>query len=384
MEALSGARAGPFCVVARDASCGARAGVLHTAHGVVETPVFMPVGTQGTVKAMAPWELEELGTQVVLGNTYHLHLRPGEQRIARLGGLHRFMAWPRTILTDSGGYQVFSLAKLRKISSEGVHFQSHLDGTPVFLSPERSMEIQCALGADIVMALDECPPWPCTYEAAARSLEVTLAWERRSLAWWEGRPARPLVFGIVQGSSYADLRARSAQALVELGFDGYAIGGVSVGEPQDIMLAAVEYSVPHLPESAPRYAMGLGTPPQILEMVARGVDMFDCVLPTRLARNGTAFTSAGPVALENACHAEEERPIEEGCACHACRRFSRAYIRHLLKAREILGLRLITLHNLHFYLSLMREARHAILNGTFARFRAARLAAYTSPLAQER
>jgi len=368
----------PFTLLATDPASNARAGLLATRRGVIETPVFMPVGTQGTVKAVSPAELHELHAQIILGNTYHLHVRPGEKLIARLGGLHRFAAWDRPILTDSGGFQVFSLAKLRKITPDGVHFQNHLDGTPTFIGPERSMEIQRDLGSDIVMAFDECPPHPCSREDAAKSLDLTLSWERRSRDWWHTQPQenRPLLFGIVQGSSYEDLRRRSADELVSIGFDGYAIGGVSVGEPEPEMMAAVEHAVPWLPADHARYAMGLGTPPQMIEMIARGVDMFDCVLPTRLARNGTAFTAGGTLALKNAGFAEDAAPIEEGCACHACRSFSRAYLRHLIKAEEILGLRLVSLHNLHFYLNLLRQARTAILEGTFASFRAAFVGGY--------
>ena len=361
----------PFELLARDPSSRARAGILHTRRGPVPTPLFMPVGTQGTVKAMSPKELVELGAHIILGNTYHLHVRPGEHLIEKLGGLHRFTAWEGPILTDSGGFQVFSLARLRKITPDGVHFQNHIDGTPTFIGPERSMEIQHALGSDIVMAFDECPPHPCAREEAARSLELTLNWEGHSLDWWRRReePNPPLVFGIVQGSAYPDLRAESAQALVAMGFDGYAVGGVSVGEPEEEMMSAVESSVPHLPEDSVHYAMGLGTPPQMIEMIARGIDLFDCVLPTRLARNGTAFTASGTIALKNAKFAEDPGPIEDGCTCAACRSFSRAYLRHLVKAEEILGLRLISTHNLHYYLNLLRSAREAILNGTFAEFR---------------
>ncbi|GAB4165507.1 MAG: tRNA guanosine(34) transglycosylase Tgt [Terrimicrobiaceae bacterium] len=364
----------PFSLEGRDASSAARAGVLRTRRGLIETPVFMPVGTQGTVKAVSPEELRGLQAQIILGNTYHLHVRPGEKLIARLGGLHRFSAWDRPILTDSGGFQVFSLARLRKITPEGVHFQNHLDGTPTFIGPERSMEIQRDLGSDIVMAFDECPPHPCSYDDAARSLDLTLGWEKRSLAWWKengghGGSGQPLVFAIVQGSAYAALRERSARELVAMGFDGYAVGGVSVGEPEPEMMAAVENSVPFLPEDRARYAMGLGTPPQMIEMIARGIDMFDCVLPTRLARNGTAFTAGGTMALKNARFAEDPRPIEPGCTCPACTTFSRAYLRHLIKAEEILGLRMISLHNLHFYIHLLRQARQAILGGSFANFR---------------
>jgi len=339
----------------------------------------MPVGTQGTVKAVSPRELRELEAQIILGNTYHLFVRPGLEVIRKMGGLHKFMGWDGPILTDSGGFQVFSLAKLRRITEEGAHFQNHLDGTPCFIGPETSMEIQHALGSDIVMAFDECPPHPCTHEQAAKSLDLTLRWERRSIDWWSGRNdpgERPLLFGIVQGSSYADLREKSARELVAMGWDGYAVGGVSVGEPEPEMMAAVEYAVPHLPQDRPRYAMGLGTPPQMVEMVARGIDMFDCVLPTRIARNGTAFTETGTINLKNACFTLDAAPIEEGCDCYACANFSRAYLRHLVKAEEILGLRLITLHNLQFYLGLMRRVRAALEAGTFGDFRREFVAGY--------
>jgi len=365
----------------------------------------MPVGTQGTVKAVTPRELRELNAQIILGNTYHLFVRPGLDVIRHFGGLHRFMNWDGPILTDSGGYQIFSLAKLRKITEEGVHFQNHVDGTPAFISPQLAIEIQAALGSDIAMALDECPPWPCDYEYAARSLEMTTRWAKRC---WEAarrikeenaqrstpniqRPMveavsinpqpstiNPLVFGIVHGATFDDLRKQSAQAIVDLDFDGYAIGGISVGEPEEEMIRAIDASEPFLPKSKPRYAMGLGTPPQLLEMIGRGMDMFDCVLPTRLARNGTAFTSAGTLNLKNAEFALQKGPIEEGCACPACAEFSRGYIRHLIKAEEILGLRLITLHNLHFYLDLMRQARTEIQNGSFDVFRRNFVAGYSS------
>jgi queuine tRNA-ribosyltransferase len=340
----------------------------------------MPVGTQGTVKAVSPDELEDLGVQIILGNTYHLHVRPGEKVIARQGGLHQFIGWQRPILTDSGGFQVFSLAKLRKITEEGVHFQNHVDGTPTLIGPERSMEIQRDLKSDIVMAFDECPPHPCAHEDASRSLDLTLRWAARCKRWWEkqGVENPPLLFGIVQGSIYNDLRARSARELVEIGFDGYAIGGVSVGEPEADMFQAVENAAAYLPSNSARYAMGLGTPPQMLELIARGVDMFDCVLPTRIARNGTAFTRHCTLSLKNTIFAEDPKPIEENCKCYACRTFSRAYIRHLVKANEILGLRLITLHNLHFYLSLLRTARNAILKGEFAAFRSDFVSNYRS------
>lgn len=349
----------------------ARIGLLRTAHGEVRTPVFMPVGTQGCVKAVTPEELVELGVEIVLGNTYHLHLRPGEDLIAELGGLHRFMGWERPILTDSGGFQVFSLAKLRKITEEGVFFQNHLDGTPALLTPESSMEIQRKLGSDVVMAFDECPPYGCSREELVGAVERTIRWARRGLAWWEGVPerGRHLLFGIVQGGAEEGLRRECAEALVAMGFDGYAIGGVSVGEPEEEMLRAIEVTAPYLPEGKPRYAMGIGEPNQLVEMVALGVDLFDCVLPTRMARHGMVYTYYGKRNLKNARYARDERPIEEGCRCLACRKFSRAYLRHLLLAGEILALRLLTLHNLRFFMSLMSKIREQISQGTFPQFR---------------
>jgi queuine tRNA-ribosyltransferase len=361
-----------FELLAVDASSKARRGRLRTAHGVIETPIFMPVGTQGTVKSVAPWELRELPAQIILGNTYHLFVRPGMDVMRHFGGLHSFMQWDGPILTDSGGFQVFSLARLRKITEEGVHFQNHLDGTPMFLGPREAMEIQAALGSDIAMVFDECPPYPCDHDYAARSLERTLRWARTC----RDADTPNQKFGIVQGATFADLRRESAEALVQIGFDGYAVGGVSVGEPETEMMAAVEASEPWLPAHKPRYAMGLGTPPQMVEMVARGIDMFDCVLPTRIARNGTAFTAAGTINLKNAPYAFDKAPIEEGCTCPCCRQFSRGYLRHLVKAEEILGLRLITLHNLHFYLHLMARVRNAIEDGTFATFRRDFVAGY--------
>jgi queuine tRNA-ribosyltransferase len=376
-----------FELTGKDGASRARRGRLTTGHGIIETPAFMPVGTQGSVKAVSPQELRELNAQIILGNTYHLFVRPGLEVIRHCGGLHKFMNWDGPILTDSGGYQIFSLARLRKITEEGVAFQNHIDGTPTFISPEIAMEIQATLGSDIAMVLDECPPWPCEYDYAARSLEMTHRWATRckivAAALWaareqavnpphaDHRAAAPgqMVFAIVQGATFEQLRRSSAQELAAMDFDGYAIGGVSVGEPEPEMMQAIEWSEPHLPENKPRYAMGLGTPPQLLELIARGMDMFDCVLPTRLARNGTAFTAAGTLNLRNAEFALQTRPIEEDCLCAACRGFSRAYIRHLIKAEEILGLRLITLHNLHFYLELMSRTRRAIEEGSFAHFR---------------
>jgi queuine tRNA-ribosyltransferase len=365
-----------FELLGKDGPSKARHGRLTTGHGVIETPAFMPVGTQGSVKAVSPEELRELKAQIILGNTYHLFVRPGLEVIRHCGGLHKFMNWDGPILTDSGGYQIFSLAKLRKITEEGVAFQNHIDGTPTFISPEMAMEIQATLGSDIAMVLDECPPWPCEYDYAARSLEMTHRWAERckniSLSGIRNPQSaiRQLIFGIVQGATFEDLRRSSAQTLAAMDFDGYAIGGVSVGEPEPEMMQAIEWSEPHLPEGKPRYAMGLGTPPQLVELIARGMDMFDCVLPTRLARNGTAFTAGGTLNLKNAEFALQTGPLEEGCACAACRGFSRAYIRHLIKAEEILGLRLLSIHNLHFYLDLMKQTRQAIEDGTFSTFRA--------------
>jgi len=344
----------------------------------------MPVGTQGSVKGVSPRELRELDAQIILGNTYHLFVRPGLDVIKHFGGLHKFMNWDGPILTDSGGYQIFSLTKLRKITEDGVEFQNHIDGARAFISPEIAMEIQAALGSDIAMALDECVPYPCEYDYAAQSAEMTTRWAKRckeanaqrSTLNAQRRTLTQLLFGIVQGGTFEDLRKQSAQAIVDLDFDGYAIGGVSVGEPEKEMMRAVESAEPFLPKDKPRYAMGLGTPPQLLEMIARGMDMFDCVLPTRLARNGTAFTDTGTLNLKNAEFALDKRPIEENCTCDACREFSRGYIRHLIKAEEILGLRLITLHNLHFYLNLMNRARIEIEGETFDQFRKAFVADY--------
>ena len=372
-----------FELLASDQHSKARHGQLKTAHGMIDTPAFMPVGTQGSVKGISPRELRELNAQIMLGNTYHLFVRPGLDVIKHFGGLHNFMSWNGPILTDSGGYQIFSLVKLRKITEDGVEFQNHIDGARAFISPEIAMQIQAALGSDIAMVLDECVPYPCDYDYAAKSAELTARWAKRCKAVASAvsaeygadalrtahTTARQLLFGIVQGGTFDDLRRASAQEIVDLNFDGYAIGGVSVGEPEEEMMRAVESAEPFLPADRPRYAMGLGTPPQMLEMIARGMDMFDCVLPTRLARNGTAFTAAGTLNLKNAEFALDKRPIEENCACPACREFTRGYIRHLIKAEEILGLRLITLHNLHSYLNLMSRARTEIERGTFDQFR---------------
>ena len=369
--------------LAIDSHSNARRGRLTTAHGEIDTPTFMPVGTQGSVKGVSPRELHELNAQIVLGNTYHLFVRPGLDVLKHFGGLHNFMNWDGPILTDSGGYQIFSLAKLRKITEQGVEFQNHIDGARAFISPEIAMEIQTLLGSDIAMALDECVPYPCEYDYAAESAEMTTRWAKRCREWKRrnAEMARPeladsMLFGIVQGGTFEDLRKESAQAIVDLDFAGYAIGGVSVGEPEEEMMRAVERAEPFLPGNKPRYAMGLGTPSQLMELIAHGMDMFDCVLPTRLARNGTAFTAAGTINLKNAEFILDKNPIEENCACDTCREFTRGYIRHLIKAEEILGLRLITLHNLHFYLNLMNQARAEIERGTFDQFRKAFAAEY--------
>jgi len=358
---------GKFEILAQDASSHARTGVLWTAHGPVETPAFMPVGTQATVKALEPRDLMESGASMILANTYHLVLRPGTDVVANAGGLHSFMGWDRPILTDSGGFQVFSLARLRKLTPEGCSFNSHIDGREVFLGPRESMEAQRLLGSDIAMVFDECLPWPCDRARAESSVEMTLAWAKMSL----DAPHAPgqLVFGIVQGGVYDDIRRHCAEELTAMDFPGYAIGGVSVGEPEDVMYRAVEACVPYLPETKPRYVMGLGVMTQMAECVARGVDMFDCVLPTRIARHGTAVTRHGNVAVKAAKWERDLGPVEEGCGCYCCRNFTRSYVRHLLHAGEILGVRLLTIHNVHRLLEFMRELRASVAEGTFSEFR---------------
>ncbi len=346
----------------------ARRGELATPHGTVQTPAFMPVGTRGSVKALAPRVLEEIGSQIILGNTYHLFLRPGLEIVAGAGGLHEFINWPHPILTDSGGFQVFSLAGLRKIEKDGVRFASHIDGTRFFLGPRESMRIQRTLNSDIVMAFDECTPYPATWETAAKSLDITLRWEAMSRDQ-ELNPDQQL-FGIVQGSVYEDLRRRSAEELVKIGFDGYAIGGVSVGEPEHEMLKVVDWTTPFLPEEKPRYLMGMGTPRQIVEAVARGVDMFDCVMPTRLARHGSAFlTAGGMLPVKAGRYARDYGPLDPDCGCYCCRTFSRAYLRHLMNVGEILALEMVSLHNVHYFLELTRRIREAIELDRFAEFR---------------
>ncbi len=363
-----------FELLQTDPTCRARLGRLTTAHGVIDTPVFMPVGTQASVKALDPRELREMGTQVLLGNTYHLSIRPGLDILREAGGLHRFMNWPLPILTDSGGFQVFSLAKIRRIKPHGVEFRSHLDGSLLFLGPKEAMEIQGVLGSDIAMVFDECPPHTASPREARAAVERTMRWAQECRQ--QSRAAGQLVFGIVQGGANAALREECARAIVALGFDGYAVGGVSVGEPESEMMRAIEYTEPFLPPQQPRYAMGLGTPAQIVELVARGIDMFDCVLPTRVARNGTAFTRQGTVSIKAGFNKADWRPIEENCGCFACRHFTRAYLRHLLNVQEILGLRMLSVHNSHLYLQVMRDIRTHLAAGTFAEFRREFVARY--------
>jgi queuine tRNA-ribosyltransferase len=352
---------------------GARRGRLTTAHAVVETPVFMPVGTQGTIKALTHRDVRDAGARLVLANTYHLHLRPGEDLVARLGGLHRFIGWDGGILTDSGGYQVFSLASRRKVTDEGVQFKSHRDGSAHFLSPEAAVDIQAALGSDIAMMLDECLSWPATHDDVRRSVDLTLRWARRGRDRFRAAPSQTNAgqaqFGIVQGGTFTDLRTRSAEGTLQVGFDAYAIGGLSVGEPIDVMYDTVADTAALLPRDRPRYLMGAGTPADLVECVARGVDMFDCVLPTRNARNGQLFTRAGRLNIKNARYAEDERPPDAQCRCYTCRTASRAYLRHLFVAGEMTAATLNTLHNIQFYLDTMEAIREAISFGRFEAFR---------------
>jgi queuine tRNA-ribosyltransferase len=345
----------------------ARLGTLTTAHGDIETPVFMPVGTQGTVKSMSPKELHELDVNVILGNTYHLNIRPGMEIMENAGGLHKFMGWNKPILTDSGGFQVFSLAQLRKIKDNGVEFNSHVDGSRIFLGPVEAMNIQRIIGSDIAMAFDECIPYPTTYEYASNAVDKTLQWAKSCIE--QPRAEGQLYFGIVQGGEYKDLRERCAKELVKMGFDGYAIGGVSVGEPEEILLKGVDYGITELPEDKPRYLMGVGDLYQIVESVARGVDMFDCVIPTRIARNGSAFTMNGRIPIKAGRFKMDNSPVEEGCTCYTCKNFTKSYIRHLLNAKEILGVQLLTIHNIHRYMDFMKQLRESIKNDTFDEFR---------------
>lgn len=348
----------------------ARAGIITTPHGTIETPVFMPVGTQGTVKGMTKEELVELGSEIILGNTYHLHLRPGDDLVARFGGLHKFSGWEKPILTDSGGFQVFSLGHLRKITEEGVAFSSHLDGSKRFLSPEKSIEIQNNLGSDIVMLFDECPPGMSSKEYLIPSIERTARWAKRCIEAHK-RPEEQGLFAIVQGGIYEELREKSLESLREMDehFSGYAMGGLAVGEPREDMYRILEHITPKFPENKPRYLMGVGEPLDMLEAVESGIDMMDCVQPTRIGRHGTVFTKYGRLVVKNAGYAEDDRPLDEGCNCYVCRNYSRGYIRHLLKAGEILGQRLTTYHNLYFLVQLMKNARKAILEDRFPEFK---------------
>ncbi|THF83824.1 tRNA guanosine(34) transglycosylase Tgt [Cohnella fermenti] len=350
------------------AQTGARLGRVHTPHGVIETPTFMPVGTQATVKGISPEELKELNAHIILSNTYHLFLRPGHELVREAGGLHKMMNWDRSILTDSGGFQVFSLSENRKITEEGVHFRSHLNGDKLFLSPEVAMDVQNSLGSDIMMAFDECPPYPATYEYVKQSTERTSRWAERCLKAHR-RPHDQGLFGIVQGGMHADLRKMSALDLTSLDFPGYAMGGLSVGEPKHLMYEMLEETVPLLPSNKPRYLMGVGSPDCLVEGSMRGIDMFDCVLPTRIARNGTAMTSQGRLVVKNAKYVSDFSPLDPECSCYACRNYSRAYIRHLIRADEMFGLRLTTIHNLHFLVHLMEQVREAIRQDRLQDFR---------------
>jgi queuine tRNA-ribosyltransferase len=364
-----------FDILAGDSA--ARVGILQLPHGEVATPVFMPVGTAATVKAMLPENVAETGARIVLGNTYHLMLRPGAERIAHLGGLRKFMNWPHNILTDSGGFQVMSLAGLRKLSEEGVRFRSHIDGSEHFLSPERSMEIQHLLGSNIQMVLDECAPFPASFDGIEKSLALSMRWAKRSKRAFRDAPGRHC-FGIVQGGVYPDLRRRSAEELVAIGFDGYAVGGLAVGEGQAAMFDVIEATVPHLPGARPRYLMGVGKPDDIIGAALRGIDMFDCVLPTRSGRNGQAFTWKGPLNLRNARHADDDAPIDRGCTCNCCRSYSRAYLHHVVRSGEIIASILLTWHNLTFFQDLLRAFRNAVRNQTVSQFSAEFLTNYRS------
>jgi len=346
---------------------GARVGKLFTPHGIIETPVFMPVGTQATVKTLSPEELETLGAQIILSNTYHLYLRPGHELIKQAGGLHKFMNWNKPILTDSGGFQVFSLGDLRTVKEDGVEFRSHIDGSKHFFTPEKVIEIENALGADIIMAFDECVPYPCDYEYAQKALERTTRWAERCKTAHQREDQA--LFGIIQGGAYQDLREQSAKEITSLDFPGYAIGGLSVGEPKEIMYEVLEYTTPLMPKEKPRYLMGVGAPDNVVEGIMRGIDMFDCVLPTRIARNGTVMTKRGKLVVRNAGYAKDLSPLDSECSCYTCQNYSRAYIRHLLKANEIFGLRLTSIHNLHFLIALVKEIRESILENRFLEFR---------------
>lgn len=357
-----------FELLKKDSKTKARLGKIITDHGEIETPIFMPVGTKATVKTMTPEELKDLGAQIILGNTYHLFLRPGHDLVKEAGGLHKFMNWDKPILTDSGGFQVFSLANNRTISEDGVEFRSHIDGSSQFISPEKSIEIQNALGSDIMMAFDECAPYPSTYEYVKNSMERTTRWAARSKAA-NKNPEHQALFGIVQGGMFKDLREKSAKDLVAMDFDGYSVGGLSVGEPLEMMNEILDFTIEFLPKDKPRYNMGVGTPDYLFESVIRGIDMADCVLPTRIARNGTAITSSGNLVVKNAKYKRDFTPLDHQCNCYTCRNYTRAYIRHLFSVNEILAYRLLTIHNLHFLIKLMENIREAIKNDNLLEFR---------------
>ncbi len=371
-----------YTLIHTDKHTAARRGKLALAHGGVETPVFMPVGTHATVKAVSPRELQDAGAGIILANAYHVFLRPGMDVIRKAGGLHSFMSWDGPILTDSGGYQIFSLSLLRKVHDNGVEFQSHIDGTKYFLTPEDVVRVQLDLGSDIIMPLDECVQYPCGRDQAQTAMERTIAWARRCRDFLRLQPSAsglpPFLFGIVQGATYEDLRRECAGRLVEMDFDGYSIGGVSVGEPGNVLYDITRFTAPLLPRDKPRYLMGVGLPPDILEGVEAGVDMFDCVIPTRYGRNGTAFTSAGEVTVRNAAHKEEFIPLDAACDCYACANFTRGYLRHLFNTGEILGLRLVSLHNIHFYLKMMAGVRAAIEQDRYAEFKKEFLGKYNA------
>jgi len=363
-----------FKVVHTDSNSKARLGLLQTSRGTVQTPLFMPVGTQGTVKAISPFALEETGVEMILGNAYHLYLRPGTAVIKKAGGLHKFMNWQGPILTDSGGYQVFSLAILRKVTDDGVRFQSHIDGSTHFIGPRECLEIQGMLGSDIRMVLDECAGYPCDFSDARIAMQRTLDWAKMSREVKIDQEA--MVFAIVQGSTYKELRHECAQKLVDMGFDGYAVGGVSVGEPPELIYEIIDYTVPLLPLEKPRYIMGMGTPEDILESIEHGADMFDCIIPTRYGRTGTAFTNTGKLNLKNAAFIEDLTPVDPQCLCYTCRNFSRAYIRHLFYANEMLGPALLSLHNVSFYINFMQKIRKAIREDRYLKFKADFLSKY--------
>ncbi|MFH0855291.1 MAG: tRNA guanosine(34) transglycosylase Tgt [Candidatus Omnitrophota bacterium] len=372
-----------FELIQQDNKSGARLGKIATGHGLINTPAFMPVGTHATIKGLYFKDVQDAGAEIMLSNTYHLFLRPGMEIIRKAGGLHKFMSWDKPVLTDSGGYQVFSLALLRKLSDKGVEFQSHIDGFKHFLTPEDVINIQHELGSDIMMPLDECVHYPCAKGQAEAAMKRTIGWAKRSFKHRNGRiehgpVKKQLLFGIVQGATYEDLRSECAKELTGIDFDGFSIGGVSVGEPSDLIYNILDYTAKLLPRDKPRYAMGIGYPPDIVEAVSRGVDMFDCVVPTRYGRNGTAFTSIGKIVIRNAPYAEDFRPLDDKCGCYCCRNFTRAYLRHLFNAQEMLGLTLLSLHNVYFFLDLARKIRQAIKDNQFNEFKKEFLGRYNS------